>query len=194
MALFVVIYWHESFCMSLLDWTKGLIRTILKSKKLKKYFKKNVPSLDFIDVPGQIFVTYPENIVFGKGLYLGPECFLDARGGLIFGDNIIIAPRVMIFTYNHDFFDPYYTPYGPGILVKKVIIGSNVWIGAGVIIKPGASIGDNCIISSGSVVSGVIPSNSIAAGNPCVFVKPFPQKNTDAIQYEVVMSQRRRWG
>lgn len=45
-------------------------------------------------------------------------------------------------------------------------VGKNVWIGFGVIVLPGVTIGDNCIIGAGSVVTKDIPPNSIAAGNP----------------------------
>jgi maltose O-acetyltransferase len=46
-----------------------------------------------------------------------------------------------------------------------------VWIGANVTILQGVSIGDNCTIGAGSVVSRSIPANSLAAGNPCRVVR-----------------------
>ena len=51
--------------------------------------------------------------------------------------------------------------------VGRVEIGNNVFIGAGVIVLPNTRIGNNCIIGAGSVVSGDIPDDSIAVGNPC---------------------------
>lgn len=48
-----------------------------------------------------------------------------------------------------------------------VHIGRNCWIGAGAVIMPGVSIGDNTVIGAGSVVTRDIPSNVVAAGNPC---------------------------
>ncbi len=46
-------------------------------------------------------------------------------------------------------------------------IGKNCWLGAGVIIVPGITIGDNVVIGAGSVVTKDIPSNVVAVGNPC---------------------------
>lgn len=54
---------------------------------------------------------------------------------------------------------------------KKIKIGDNVWIGWGVIILKGVSIGDNSVIAAGSVVVSDIPENCIAAGNPAKLVK-----------------------
>ena len=48
-----------------------------------------------------------------------------------------------------------------------VHIGKNCWLGAGVIVLPGVTIGDNTVIGAGSVVTKDIPSNVVAVGNPC---------------------------
>lgn len=54
--------------------------------------------------------------------------------------------------------------------IKDVYIGENSFIGARCFILPGTTIGKNCIIGAGSVVSGDIPDNSVAAGNPCKII------------------------
>ena len=50
-------------------------------------------------------------------------------------------------------------------------IGTNCWLGAGVIVMPGISIGDNTIIGAGSIVTKDVPSNVIAVGNPCKILR-----------------------
>lgn len=54
---------------------------------------------------------------------------------------------------------------------KEIVIGNNVWIGANVTVLKGVHIGDNSVIGMGSIVTKDIPSNSVAAGNPCRVVK-----------------------
>lgn len=54
-----------------------------------------------------------------------------------------------------------------------IIIGNNVWVGLNAIILKGTTIGDNCVISAGSVVKGDFPPNSIISGNPAKIVKSF---------------------
>ena len=50
---------------------------------------------------------------------------------------------------------------------KPVKIGSDCWFGANVVVCPGVTIGENCVIGAGSVVTRDIPVNSLAFGNPC---------------------------
>ena len=54
---------------------------------------------------------------------------------------------------------------------KAIAVGSNVWIGGNVTVLAGVSIGDNCVIGAGSVVTKDIPDNSLAFGNPCKVVR-----------------------
>lgn len=54
---------------------------------------------------------------------------------------------------------------------KPVVIGDNVWLGVGVMVLKGAKIGDNTVIGANSVVTGEIPANVVAAGNPCKVIR-----------------------
>lgn len=70
--------------------------------------------------------------------------------------------------------------------VKPVIIGDNVWVGTGCIIYPGVSIGDNSIVSAGSVVMSSVPANTVVAGNPARMVRTLtpavlPDRNTGVL-------------
>lgn len=86
-------------------------------------------------------------------------------GGIYIGDNVLLAPRVGIYTSNHAN-DPAERAAG-GCFAKPVRIGNDVWIGAGAHLNPGVTIGDDSIVGSGSVVTTDIPPRVIAAGVPC---------------------------
>lgn len=60
-----------------------------------------------------------------------------------------------------------------------VHIGQNCWIGAGVVIVPGITIGDNVVIGAGSVVTKDLPSNVIAAGNPCKILREVNERDKE---------------
>ena len=56
---------------------------------------------------------------------------------------------------------------------------TNVWIGAGAIILPGITIGDNSVIGAGSVVTGDIPANVVAVENPCRVLRPIGEHDRE---------------
>lgn len=65
----------------------------------------------------------------------------------------------------------------------SALFGNNVWIGAGVHINQGVTIGDNTIIASGSVITKSIPANVVAAGVPCKVIREITEKDkTDFLQ------------
>lgn len=121
------------------------------------------------------FVDYGSNIYFGNNCEVNMNCtFLDDNIIRI-GDNALIAPNVQIYTAFHptNAFDRFGEPKEDGSFefcktrTAPVIIGDHVWIGGGAIILPGVTIGHNVVIGAGSVVTGDIPDNTVAYGNPC---------------------------
>ena len=92
--------------------------------------------------------------------------YIQANQEIIMGDNVLMGPGSKIISANHDPQD-----FTKHIHSEPIKIGSNVWIGADAIILPGVTIGDNVIIGAGSIVTKDIPSDSIAAGNPCKVLK-----------------------
>jgi maltose O-acetyltransferase len=54
---------------------------------------------------------------------------------------------------------------------KPIVIGDNVWLGGGVIVCPGVSIGENSVIGAGSVVAKDIPANAVAVGSPARVIR-----------------------
>lgn len=91
------------------------------------------------------------------------------------GDNTMLGPNVMLATAGH--------PILPQLRVQgmqynmPVRIGRNCWLGAGVIVLPGVTIGDNTVIGAGSVVTKDIPANVVAVGNPCRVLRPIGEKD-----------------
>lgn len=61
---------------------------------------------------------------------------------------------------------------------KPVHVGNQVWLGANVVILPGVTIGDNCVIGAGSVVTKSIPAGSFAAGNPCRVIREITEADS----------------
>jgi maltose O-acetyltransferase len=81
----------------------------------------------------------------------------------------MFAPNVQIYTATHPVD---WKERASGLeLAKPITIGSNVWIGGGVVICPGVTIGERTVIGAGSVVTKDIPADVVAAGNPCKVIR-----------------------
>ncbi|ALM86727.1 O-acetyltransferase [Bordetella sp. N] len=105
------------------------------------------------------------NVVIGDRFYANFDCVLLDGGGITFGDDVLLGPKVGIYTSNHAL-DPHERAAG-GCYAKPVHIGNRVWIGGAVQVMQGVTIGDNSVIGAGSVVTRDIPPNVLAAGVPC---------------------------
>lgn len=102
---------------------------------------------------------------------------------VIIGDNVFFGPNCTVATALH-YFDPVLrrmrtredgTPYDIEF-GKPVTIGNDCWIASNVVICAGVTIGENCVIGAGSVVTRDIPPNSLAAGNPCRVIRRIEAK------------------
>lgn len=102
---------------------------------------------------------------FGKHIYANFNLTLVDDTHIYVGDYTMIGPNVTIVTGTH--------PVLPALRKQvyqynlPVRIGKNCWIGAGAVILPGVSVGDETVIGAGSVVTKDIPAGVVAAGNPC---------------------------
>lgn len=105
------------------------------------------------------------HVHFGKEVYANFNLTLVDDTHIYVGDYTMFGPNVVVATAGH--------PLLPELREKgyqynaPVRIGRNCWIGAGVIIVPGITVGDNVVIGAGSIVTKDIPSNVLAVGNPC---------------------------
>ena len=122
-------------------------------------------------------ILYHKNISVGNRSAPGMNsgCYIQARNGINIGHNFRIGPGVGLISSNHDIGD--YDVYSKD---KPMKIGDNVWIAMNSVVMPGIKIGDNVVIGANSVVTRDVPSNVIAAGNPCrVIREKGPYKNKD---------------
>lgn len=110
-----------------------------------------------------------------SSIIIGDNCringaYIHAKKKIIIGDNCIMASGISILDSNgHQVVSQNRTLGSDS--AEPIIIGNNVWVGINAIILKGTEIGDNCIISAGSVCKGVFPKNCIISGNPATIVK-----------------------
>ncbi|NTW72545.1 MAG: acyltransferase [Eubacteriaceae bacterium] len=101
------------------------------------------------------------NIRIGDDCFFNNGCSLNSLGNIEIGSGSIFGEGVKIYDHNHRFSDLKVLIKEQGYTIGEVKIGSHCWIGSNVIFLKGASVGDNCIIGAGCIISCVIPCNSI---------------------------------
>lgn len=112
---------------------------------------------------------YGYNIEVGENFYANVNLVILDGAKVTIGDHVFLAPHVGIYTAGHPL-DAARRNQGLEY-AYSVVIGNNVWVGAGVHILPGVTIGDNTVIGAGSVVTKDIPSGVLAVGNPCRVIR-----------------------
>jgi len=109
-------------------------------------------------------------IHIGNNVGLGEFAYLGGAGGLTIGDNCIIGQYLSCHPENHNFGGAELIRH-QGISRKGIKIGKNCWIGAKVTILDGVTIGDNCVIAAGAVVTKSMPSDVVIGGIPAKVIK-----------------------
>jgi maltose O-acetyltransferase len=111
------------------------------------------------------YCDYGTNISLGKKVFFNFNCVVLDVMRVTIGDNVLFGPAVQIYAATH----PVSARERRTLLelARPVTIGSDVWVGGGSILCPGITIGDRTVIGAGSVVTRDIPSDVVAAGNPC---------------------------
>ena len=117
---------------------------------------------------------YGYNIEIGENFFMNHNCVILDCAKVTFGDNVFIAPDCGFYTAGHPM-DAERRNQGLEY-ARPITVGDNVWIGAGVQVMPGVTIGNDTVIAGGSIVTKDIPDHVLAGGNPCRIIRPLPQK------------------
>ena len=134
----------------------------------------------------------------GEGCYIEPPLHANWAGHFVhFGKNINANYNQTMVDDTHIHVGDY-TMFGPNVTLATaghpiiadlrvhgyqynapIHIGKNCWLGAGVIVMPGVTIGDNVVIGAGSIVTKDLPSNVVAVGNPCKVMREIGEKDRE---------------
>ena len=114
------------------------------------------------------------NIVIGNHCFIGFRNTFLAGDDISIGDNVVTAADCCIVSHNHGINPESEVPYMDQPLTSApTSIGDGTWLGHGVIVNAGVSIGNKCVIGAGAVVTKDIPDYSIAVGNPARVIKQY---------------------
>ena len=146
-----------------------------KRRELLKVLLAEVGENCYIEPP--LHANWGRNTHLGSNVYANFNLTLVDDTDVYIGDSVMIGPNVTIATAGH--------PIDPELRRKvaqfniPVRIGNNVWIGAGAVILPGITIGDDSVIGAGSIVTKDIPAGVVAVGNPCRVLRPICDRDRE---------------
>ena len=136
----------------------------------------------FAEFGGNSFIEAPFHANWGgRFVHVGSNVFANFGLTLVddthiyIGDYTMLGPNVVLATAGH--------PVLPRLREAglqynaPVAIGRNCWLGAGVLVMPGVTVGDNTVVGAGSVVTKDLPANVVAVGNPCRVLREIGEKD-----------------
>jgi acetyltransferase-like isoleucine patch superfamily enzyme len=125
--------------------------------------------------------TGEKTMYFGNNVQINDYVHICAMQNITIGDNVLMASRIYISDNSHGYYkedddndtSPDIAPIERAYYKSPVTIEDNVWIGEGVVILPGITLGKGCIIGANSVVTKNIPPYVIAVGSPAKPIKKY---------------------
>ncbi|HUZ36147.1 MAG TPA: sugar O-acetyltransferase [Streptosporangiaceae bacterium] len=116
-----------------------------------------------------LYCDYGYQLRVGAGVFINFGLVALDVAAITIGDDTQIGPNVQLLTPLH--------PLEADLrrarweAAKPITIGANVWLGGGVIVVPGVSIGDNTVVGAGAVVTADLPADAVAVGNPARIIR-----------------------
>ncbi|MHB1107743.1 MAG: acyltransferase [Lutibacter sp.] len=136
---------------------------------LVKNLAKNIG--DNVSIQPGVYLFNLQNIDFGNNVSIHPMCYFEGAGGITIGNDVSIAHATTLISTNHTWDDATKPIKYNKEIFEKIIINNDVWIGCGVRVLSGVSIGSRSVIAAGAVVNKNIENNSIVGGVPAKFIK-----------------------
>lgn len=182
---------HDEIFLNYKEKTRNLLSTYNALAYTQKSEKTSVLSKLFgsmgenVTVAAPFLCDYGCNIHIGHTVSINMNCTFVDCNQITIGSNILIASNVQIYTATHPIamrerLIANWTPESGKAFCAThalpVSIGDGCFIGGGVIILPGVRIGSGSVIGAGSVVTGNIPENCVAVGNPCRVIRRINQE------------------
>lgn len=120
--------------------------------------------------PGVYFKNL-QNISFGTNISIHEMCYMEGYGGIIIGNDVAIGHGCSLISSDHDIDNLATSVKNAEILGSKIVIGNDVWLGAGVKILKGVTVSNHAVIGAGAVVTSNILEWSVAVGVPAKHIK-----------------------
>jgi len=123
-------------------------------------------------MPGHVPDTDPV-VTIGDDVLIGRGSGIVGHRSVEIGDGVFTGHHVYVTDANHGYEEVSITIGEQFAAPRPVRVGAGSWLGHGAIVLPGADIGEHVVIGAGSVVTGEVPSFSVAVGNPAQVIRRY---------------------
>ena len=168
------------------EFISNAINYYINYRRIKKLRKKGAQIGKNVVICKKCKFDNPQKLVIGDNVYIGNNFYSNCIGGLTIGSGTIISYNCTIMTYNHDYKEDLFMPYGLSNIYKEVIIKDHVWIGINVNIAGGVVIEENSVIGMGTTVAKTITAGSIYAGGRTLSKREDKTYKYDLLQVRVM--------
>jgi len=121
----------------------------------------------------RLLCDYGSQISIGANTFINYDAVLLDCAPIVIGDHVSIGPRVQFLTPLHPI-DDHAARRDGWESALPIAVGDNVWLGGGVLVCAGVTIGDNTVVGAGSVVTRDVPDHVLAVGSPCRVIRDIP--------------------
>ena len=166
-----------------LDYNRLYDNDLKRKELIDKIFPNHKGS---IYIQGNLYVDYGIHTYIGDKFYANNGLTILDVCPVVIGDNCFFGPNVSLYTPLHplmyeernQYFDESIGKYTDKEYGAPISIGNNCWLGGNVVVLPGVTIGDGCVIGAGSVVTHDIPDGYLAYGNPCKAIRKITKEDS----------------
>ena len=159
----ILVHLVEIYIGALLRFLPGPEGIILRAQFYRLLFKSAGGKL--LVYPGT-YIVFSQRISVGKRVAFNVNTYLDGRGGLRFGDNVMVGPNCVFSSCEHGYESLDVPMCEQPIRYSAIEVGNDVWLGGNVCVKSGVKIGDGSIVAAGPVVTKDVPPYTIFGGVP----------------------------
>lgn len=127
------------------------------------------------DIRTPFYCDYGDGITIGSRTFINFNCTMLDGAEITIGDEVLIASGVQLITATHPIDpEPRRAAWERAL---PIAIADGVWLGAGAIVLPGVSIGENTVVGAGALVTKDLPAGVVAYGNPARVVREIGERD-----------------
>lgn len=112
-------------------------------------------------IKNNVTIKSPWFLTAGENVWLGENCWIDNLDRVSIGNNVCISQGALILTGNHDYTDSHFSYKN-----SPITIHDGAWLGAKSVVCAGVEVGENAVLTVGSIATHSLSANTIYQGNP----------------------------